>query len=723
MTDMQSSAQLNQDTKKPEKKNYSIGIDLGTSKATISRSDLSKSSVCPEIVADMMDIRNIPNHTMFSGGNGQLRVFGNNASAHRSFVAPNHVANVEDDLTEKHDVNIGTKQYRLPLYIIRTMIMRHIRKIIDLRTELCSELCSEKDGLQGNTCSVIVIVPSYSSTAKNIFFESMGSMLCLTANDQNRDHRPPRVKTISCVNALIFSYLERHILCVDPKDDIPNKHVMVIDMGQSKTQFFVFSIHRTQGEVFINHLAQCSPEKLSGEHIDDLFVDYMAIRVRETFPKFRINKSNDKDYQNNRFFRASVMKLKHQLSINQSVTFTLLGIDEDIMFQVTRKEFDDVIRSNELETLIKHSVTYFREALDDAPLDHVEIVGGCSRIPIFKDNIKNIFKNVNIGTMNVDESVANGACVYGWLLENKNVAKTIHFIRSVRNPVTIRYPVCKTKASSVKTRGRTTDIEKTVKKRITTRKKINQVSEKEYHDIVVYDHCDKIFTTFSRSKKRSEKFDVDGNKKDVVVTRLPVSDEIDINVGNLRMRLVLHDISNGYIDLSLGYGMGDMVEIINVKDSDGVRVEYDALIQDSDEDSKIDTLFTSLISKYTNIERQIITSEDMIERRQKFTNFMESYYLDKEGVNSLIEQIARDQIEKRICVDQIVHSVDDVPVLPLVSPLKEVYEFYHFCGDYCDELSDAKKSQIENILNDDHSLKQMEMAAQIITAIKSTYQG
>jgi hypothetical protein len=173
--------------------------------------------------------------------------------------------------------------------------------------------------------------------------------------------------------------------------------------------------------------------------------------------------------------------------------------------------------------------------------------------------------------------------------------------------------------------------------------------------------------------------------------------------------------------------MGDMVEIIDVKGSDDAHVEYDVLIKDSDEDSKIDTLFTSLVSKYTNIERQIIISEDMIERRQKFTNFMESYYLDKEGVNSLIDRIARDQIEKAICVDQIVQSVNDTPILPLISPLKEVYEFYHFCGDYCGEPSDAethaKKSQIESILNDDHSLKQMETAAQIITTIKSTYQG
>lgn len=695
-----------------EKRHYSIGVDLGSSKVTISRSDLSKSSVCPDVIADLMDIRNIPNQIMFPHEPGLTRAFGNNASAHRSFVSKNHTADMEEDLSQKYDIVIGAKKFNLPLYIIRTMIMGHIRKILDHRAEL-KDIQNTDDAKQKNKKSIVVIVPSYSSTAKNIFFESMGSTLSLTAKDET-DDKYPCVKTISCVNALIFSYLERYVLCHDPNVDIPKKNIMIIDVGHSKSHFFVFSVHRTLGEVIIEHKDYISPGKMSGHYIDDVFVEFMADRVRKSYPKFMINKTGDTNYQQNGFFRSLVMKLKHQLSINQIVSFTLRGIDEDITMQVTRKEFDDVIHSNELDSLIRTTFRYFHDTWDDVPLNHVEFVGGCSRIPNFKENFKSVFKDVSIGTMNVDESVANGACVYGWLLQNKNVAKTIRFIRSVRNPVSIRYPVIKQSKTSYPSDSSGTSSPKYLS-----------------GDVLVHDRLDKILTTFSRSDKKSSKksdlTQLNCNKEDVSITRIRSANEIDIFVGNFAVRLVLDNVSpeNEFLDVKLKYGVSDIVEIIGITDSKNAQVSYNILIQDSKDDTKFDKKFISLVREYTDIERQIVETEKMIERRQEFTNFMESYYFDKDDVNKLINLIARDQVEKNQSLELCVLDVDDTPASPLSTPLKEVYEFYQFCRCYCEESADPdkciKKDRIETILSDDYSLKQMERAAQIIKNIKATY--
>lgn len=718
-----------------EKKKYSIGVDLGTSKVTISRSDLSKQNVCPEVIADMMDIRNIPNRVLLPSEKGQTRMFGNSASAHRSFVSRGYAAGAEDDLTEKYDVVIGDKKYSLPLYIIKTMIMGHVNKIIDHRAEPVDskELSQEakQDSKQGSKKSIVVIVPSYSASAKNVFFEAMGSALSLTASmtagdNEDRKSSVPRIKTISCVNALIFSYLERHILCLDAKIDVPKKHVLIADMGQSKTQFFVFSIHRIRGDVFIEHKDYISPGKLSGDHIDDLFVEAMAQRVKGSYPRFRINKSGDTDYQNNRFFRANVMKLKHQLSINQSVSFTLQGIDEDITFTVTRKEFDDVIRSNELETLMRTTLTFFRDVWDDVPLDHVEFIGGCSRIPLFKETFKTVFKGVSIGTMNVDESVANGASVYGWLLQNKDVAKTIHYIRSVRNPVAIRYPaegLSKTAYSYVSPSSLTTKDKTNDENKVHKLTKSN-LSERE---VVIHERLDKIFSTFSRSDNRATKFCLEGNKKDTTCTRVSSSNEIDIVVGNLVMHVALQNLSdtNLFIDVNLKYAMSDVVEIIGITDSNNNPVQYTVSVSGSKDTTKSEDPFTTLVRDYASIEEQILAMEKIVERRQEFANFMETYYLDKDAVNDLINVIARDQIEKGTSVEISIQNVDDQPITALVPPLKEVYEFYQFCRSYCEDPDTdekrAKKLHIDTILSDDYSLKQMERAAQIIKTIKGKY--
>ena len=677
----------------PEKKTYSIGVDLGTSKITISRSDLSKPTVCPEVIADMMDIRNIPNILSFPTTSEQTRMFGNETSTQRCF-APEVTS--EEDLTKIYTIKIADKDYELPLYIIETMIMDHVRKIIDYRTEF-NDKTNDKTKNKIKS-SVVVIVPSRSSSAKDIFFESLGAKLQL-------DNLYDCVKTISSRNALIFNYIERYVLSVDSSIDIPMKTVLIIDMGQSRFENLKFEIHRTGGEIYIDAVEDYKEHAVSGNLIDDVFISALAQRVRGSFPSFKINKADDKKYEANRSFRSAVSKLKHQLSTNQTVLFALQGIEQDISFPVTRNEYNEI--------LCAHGKIFGDPVVTP---NHIELIGGCARIPFFREKLKEMYKDATIGTMNIDESVANGACVYGWLLQNEDIAKTIHIIRKVKNQVKINYHLI--------------------------------TSKSKYHDHPVFNEYAPILTHFPGSDRPKSKDIPMFTIEDINVVRIPITsrsfNDIIVTTGNLHMYIELTDVAghhtpivaNQYIDIVLKYGLDDIIEILDIKYSNGVSMKYDCHVETKDGVMKSRA---ELIVKYTDIEKQIAHVEKIIVQRQDFINFMESYFLNKDAVNAMINKIAREQIQKKIYKNaegKTITAIADLPVtdvdivvntqiVELVSPLKEIYEFYQFCRNYCDETDEkskrSKKRRIENILHNEHALEQMMIAKDIIKNIQKKY--
>lgn len=705
------------------KKPYSVGIDLGTNKITVSRCDLMKPSVYSEVLADMMDIRNIPNLVQFPTENDQTREFGNSVSDHKAFQSMNYAPGLENDMTSNHVIHFNGEDHNLPQYVIKGMILGHVKKIIDHR---CSELLDEKynydqgfkpdqefdskQELDSNRKfkkpkqSIIVIVPSSSSSSKNIFFECMGADLNLRASTVDQEH-VITVKSISSVNALIFGYLERYVFSLDSAIDIAPRSVLIADLGQVRSMIFMFTLSRKQGSVFIELMDYMSPSKLCGNHIDDLFVEHMAQRVREKFPRFRLTKTCDNRYQDLRIFRTAVMKLKHQLSTNQVVSFALQGIEQDISFPVERKEFETLIHSNELDIFLKSALLYFKEVWNKLPVTHVEMVGGCSRIPYFRDVMKQVFP-IPIGSLNVDEAVANGAALYGWILRHKEVAKTVQFTRIARKRLAVRY--LKDKSTGSKNTITKTDV-------------LNS-DESHYNEIPICERMDRLITTFGKTDANKSS----DTKSDLTVVRISRVKQFQIIHDDLRLQVIIKSPlkNTKYLDIKLRYSMSDDVEISEVLNSTGNNMYFDVMIQQSGTPYES---YGSLIQKYVKLERNFATIEKLIERRYNFTNFMESYYLNKDMVNELISSINSKDIKKENDTTIIINNVDEIPARDLSYPLKEVYEFYQFCKTYCsaEDLMDdhmlSRKRHIEKILGDEISLAQMEKGVEIIKIIQSKY--
>ena len=356
-------------------------------------------------------------------------------------------------------------------------------------------------------------------------------------------------------------------------------------------------------------------------------------------------------------------------------------------------------------------------------MNHVEFIGGNFRIPFFNKYIQKSYgsqskiadvadyiKNRDveplqtiIGTMNPDETIANGAATYGWLLQNPEITKKINFTRVVREKVFIRYP--------------------------------NKSNSQPYIDVKVFD-ISKINTTFFDSDTYSEtdsetdsKTNSNHTQYDQRSIEIPMCDTFKILIGSFELKVNLkHSTVDDKSDscnkiyVKLRYGLNNMVDIISICDNNN-NIEYELVTINTHSIN-----INQLIEYYHKIESDIRNSEKNIEDRQNFINFMEAYYFDKDKVNKLMNIIANDFNRRDMKIGVKFNGKLDVNHVynsQFSSPLKEVYEFYQFCRSYCeDAITDdqiEKKQRVENILNDTEAIKGLLKAVQIIINIQDTY--
>lgn len=636
------------------KSGYGIGIDLGCNKIKISRTDLYAKKPYPEIVRDMVGNIKIPSLVRFN--QDRKREFGNFVSS-KSYICEGGEA-----LSKKCDIEIHGTKYELPQYIIQTMIMKHI--------DDCLQYAECYDGYADlNKNSDIVIVADNSIVGTDNFYKLLGIKI-------NFPHA--KITPISNGNAMIFSYLERYIFHEHIEEDIPTRNVLIFDIGYNKNKGCLFRIKKEKGIIYIKELKYDTDSKITGYMIDKAFVMYMEQRICSEYPGLKLNKNWDGYY-----------KLKQQLSISQNVDFTVdftVEGEKDITLHVTRKEFESLL-NDDIDKLLSEKYN-----IDEFEIDHIEFIGGCSRIPLFKSCIQNICnkhsKKITIGTMDVDGSIAKGASVYAWLINHPEILKTINYARIVKDDIIIHVPLfephkdAKVVLPDSRYRYRT--------------KKITSAG-----DLIPFNH------EFNGTIIACNTFIIE--QKDILMTVMMEN---------------LNPVSKN-ISYIFKYNMNDMIEIVRIYDDMNNDINFDINVKNILSDGEA-LSYNHLIEKYTKIINEISIKENNIDRKENFINFMESYYIDKNKVNKLIRKIAQDQINKKepwytgggYLNHELLDVDGDYSKWQFMSPLKEAYEFYQFCQSY---FAEEKKQYINNILNDVESLIQMEKARKIIMNIQKTY--
>jgi molecular chaperone DnaK (HSP70) len=654
--------------------NYeNYGVDIGSNKIVISQSAENSSSniycATPITIADMMDIRNIPNRVVLSSDNEQIRSFGNNAPFTKAFKLDPY-----DSLTV-YKVTIGSQKYSLPGYIIKNMIMSHVKEIIQYRSELSSaKIAAITDEKIVPKLNRLVVAIDHTTDIKTRYFDIQAINCILSANTEDKNMGKFEVVPIRDDYAAIMSYLAKYILQTDAKTEIKKRNIMLVDMGYKKTSYIVFSVSRINGITNVTHITTTWSEKLSGKHFDDILAELLVSKAEKN------HKTPIKELTaDSKIVRSELTKIKHQLSSNLMVMATFQGADMDVSFSITRDEFEKALLEHDLWDVMKSSFDNAESNLYGQTLDHVEMIGGSSRIPLMRQLVKRCWNDKSMfQCMNQDESVSNGAAVYGWLLDNQKIAKNILFTRCV-NPAVLK-----------------------------THKRKDPIEIFEGSTITSY-----LDSTISEDSKMTELF----------------SDEMHIFYGDSKkydafenIKIIMSFKNKKNIDslhIVFRQNMADMIEIVDIKDSNGDFVGCDILVTCCDDKKEsIDVAYNT----YRDIEINILKAIKLTERRQNVGNFMESFFYDNKSVDSLIDSINKKEGFKQ---NETIKSVNDHQKNQLKTPIKEVYEFFHFCKVYTedadDDMSKKKKSFIKKLLIAEKTLSKLEEAVEIIKRIKKSY--
>lgn len=190
------------------------------------------------------------------------------------------------------------------------------------------------------------------------------------------------------------------------KFDLPSaeekpRRVVFVDIGHSDYTCSVVEFRK--GE--LNVKATTYDRHFGGRNFDKALVDHFAKEFKE---KFKIDiRTNLKAWTRT---LAAAEKLKKILSANASAPMSIESLmdDVDVRSFVKREELETMI-----QPLLDRVTVPLEQALAEAKLkpediDSIEMVGGCTRIPIIKEKISEFFGKPLSFTLNQDEAVARG---------------------------------------------------------------------------------------------------------------------------------------------------------------------------------------------------------------------------------------------------------------------------------------------------------------------------
>jgi heat shock protein 4 len=191
------------------------------------------------------------------------------------------------------------------------------------------------------------------------------------------------------------------------KTDLPTaeekpKRVCFVNIGHSNYTATVVEFKK--GELAVKSSAW--DRHFGGRYIDKALVEHFA---KEFDEKYKINVMENGKAR----FRlaAGVEKLKKVLSANNMAPINVESImnDVDVRGMLKREELEELMKP-----LLERATAPIEQALAEAKLtvddiDHVELVGGCTRVPALKAKIQEYFNGKTLSfTLNADEAVARG---------------------------------------------------------------------------------------------------------------------------------------------------------------------------------------------------------------------------------------------------------------------------------------------------------------------------
>jgi heat shock 70kDa protein 4 len=179
------------------------------------------------------------------------------------------------------------------------------------------------------------------------------------------------------------------------------RRVAFVDIGHSN--YTVSIVEFRKGE--LNVKATAWDRNFGGRNFDKALTDHFADEFKE---KFKIDiRSNPKAWART---LTAAEKLKKVLSANAQAPLNIESLmdDVDVRAMVKREEMQEMVKP-----LLERVSVPLEQALAEAKLkpediDSIEMVGGCTRVPVIKEAVANFFGKPLSFTLNQDEAIARG---------------------------------------------------------------------------------------------------------------------------------------------------------------------------------------------------------------------------------------------------------------------------------------------------------------------------
>jgi heat shock protein 4 len=183
------------------------------------------------------------------------------------------------------------------------------------------------------------------------------------------------------------------------------RRVVFVDIGH--TNYSCCVVEFRKGELNVKSTAY--DRHFGGRNFDKALVDHLAKLFKE---KYKIDIHTNAKAKTRTL--AAAEKLKKVLSANAVSPISIESVmeDTDVQAVVKREELEEMVKP-----LLDRITVPLEQALADAKLkvediDSIEMVGGCTRVPIVKEKIAEFFGKSLSFTLNQDEAVARG-CTFG----------------------------------------------------------------------------------------------------------------------------------------------------------------------------------------------------------------------------------------------------------------------------------------------------------------------
>jgi len=313
---------------------------------------------------------------------------------------------------EQEEIGVRLKYQGNEVTITVTQIMASL--LVKLKT------IAEKDLLKRVVDCVISVPTYYTDIERRAMLDAarIADLNCL------------RLMNDTTATALCYGFYRKEL----PQANEAARNVVFVDFGHSSLQ--VSAVAFNKGTVKV--LAVTSDPYVGGKLIDHV----VTANIAETFKqKYKIEPmSHVRPYLK---LLGESEKLKVLMSANKQklpLAIECFMDDKDVSAEMARDQMEELCAQIFQRIRVKLEEIMKLSGLDANQLHSVEVVGGSSRVALFKSRVQEVFKMEPSTTLNADESVARGCALQCAMLSSASQVQLKWNITDVcQYPITLKW--------------------------------------------------------------------------------------------------------------------------------------------------------------------------------------------------------------------------------------------------------------------------------------------